>query len=108
MRGSPPVSKSGDRRGSSWGVAGGGNQWVDVTGVYKPDVSVALYVNGVKVAEDTTSIPISVGLSGSFRIGAQADNTLQGNWNGQIDEVEIIARAMRVDEILARVDDQLN
>ncbi|MBN1667552.1 MAG: hypothetical protein JW862_10705, partial [Anaerolineales bacterium] len=77
------------------------NQWVLVTGVYRPGQSVALYVNGIKVAEDTSNVPASIGLSNSFRIGARADNRLQANWDGQIDEVQLLAHALNPDEILA-------
>ncbi|MCP4284526.1 MAG: LamG domain-containing protein, partial [Gammaproteobacteria bacterium] len=65
------------------------DQWVHVTGVYKPGQSVALYINGVKEAEDTRNVPASIALSGRFRIGARADNTTQGHWDGQIDDVRI-------------------
>ena len=70
------------------------NQWVHVAGVYQPGQSVALYINGVKVSETTSNVPASIGLSGSFRIGARAQSHLQGNWDGQIDEVRLIASAL--------------
>ncbi|MCP4428465.1 MAG: hypothetical protein GY803_28610, partial [Chloroflexi bacterium] len=40
-----------------------------------------------------------IGLSGKFRIGARADNAVEGFWDGQIDEVRIIPRALDQAEI---------
>jgi hypothetical protein len=54
------------------------DEWVHVAGVYKPGQSVALYVNGDKVDEDTMAVPSSIGLSGVFKIGARADSACQG------------------------------
>ncbi|MCP4288583.1 MAG: hypothetical protein GY792_29870, partial [Gammaproteobacteria bacterium] len=80
------------------------NKWVHVTGVYKPGRSVTLYINGVKVAEDTSNVPASIALSDRFKIGARADNTHQGHWDGQIDDVRIIGRALSEREIQALVN----
>jgi hypothetical protein len=70
-----------------------------MAGVFKPGQSVALYADGEKVSEDTTSIPSAVGLSGVFKIGARADNTTQGHWDGRIDEVHVIGRVLTQAEI---------
>ena len=75
------------------------NQWVHVAGVFIPGQSVALYINGVKVSEDTTSVPVRIGVSGVFKIGARADNTTQGFWDGKIDDVRLMGRALTAPEI---------
>ncbi|MCP4421612.1 MAG: LamG domain-containing protein, partial [Chloroflexi bacterium] len=47
------------------------DQWVHVTGVYRPDEAMELYIDGQLVVSDTTDIPAQIGLSGKFRIGAR-------------------------------------
>jgi RHS repeat-associated protein len=75
-------------------------QWVHVAGVFVPGQSVALYVNGVKVAEDTSSVPTDIGLTGiPLKIGARSDNTTQGWWDGRIDDVRISARSLSPTEV---------
>ncbi len=70
-----------------------------MTGVFKPGEAVQLYVNGQLAAEDVTNVPANIGLSGKFKIGARADNTTQGHWNGQIDDLRITGRALSASEI---------
>ncbi|MFQ5645075.1 MAG: LamG-like jellyroll fold domain-containing protein, partial [Thiogranum sp.] len=77
------------------------NQWVHVAGVYKPGQVVQLYVNGQLVGEDTTNVPDAIGQSGLFKVGARSDNTTQGHWDGQIDDMQIVGRALSVAEIQA-------
>ncbi len=72
---------------------------VHVTGVFKPGEAVQLYVNGQLAAEDVTNVPANIGLSGKFKIGARADNTTQGHWDGQIDDLRITGRALSASEI---------
>ncbi len=75
------------------------NQWVHVTGVFKPGEAVRLYVNGQLMAEDTTNVPDAIGQTGLFKIGARSDNTTQGFWDGQIDDLRITGRALNASEI---------
>ncbi|MCP4429117.1 MAG: hypothetical protein GY803_31920, partial [Chloroflexi bacterium] len=77
------------------------NQWVHVVGVFKPGQAVELYINGQLVDSATTDVPAAIGDSGIFRIGARADNYLQGNWDGKIDEIKILAQAMDAEQIRA-------
>lgn len=75
------------------------NQWVHVTGVFRPGEAVELYINGQLINSDTTNVPAQIGQSNLFKIGSRADNTTQGFWDGQIDEVRIIPRALASTEI---------
>ncbi|MCP4427086.1 MAG: LamG domain-containing protein, partial [Chloroflexi bacterium] len=75
------------------------NQWVHVAGVFKPGQAVELYIKGQLVDSDTTDVPAAIGDSGIFRIGARADNYLQGNWDGQIDTVQLFGSALNAAEI---------
>lgn len=75
------------------------NQWVHVTGVFRPGEAVELYINGQLVNSDTTNVPAQIGQSNLFEIGSRADNTTQGFWDGQIDEVRVIPRALASTEI---------
>ena len=72
---------------------------VHVTGVFKPGEAVRLYVNGQLMAEDTTNVPDAIGQTGLFKIGARSDNTTQGFWDGQIDDLRITGRALSASEI---------
>lgn len=75
-------------------------QWVHVAGVFKPGQSVALYINGVKVAEDTSHIPTRLGQSSqALKIGARADNSMYGFWAGEIDAVHLVGQALSTAEI---------
>jgi RHS repeat-associated protein len=75
------------------------NEWVHVVGVFRPGEAVELYINGDLAASDTTSVPARIGLSGAYRIGARADTSSQGMWDGKIDEVKVFAYAMSEGEI---------
>ena len=75
------------------------NQWVHVTGVFRPGEALELYINGQLAASSTSNIPDQITPSQNFKIGARADNTTQGHWDGQIDEVRIIPRALAATEI---------
>ncbi|MFH1316243.1 MAG: S8 family serine peptidase [Candidatus Woesearchaeota archaeon] len=78
------------------------DKWVFLTGVFKPDEFIRLYVNGEMVLENTTDIPalISYNSSVPLTIGKRSDKAGQGMWNGSIDEVKIYARALNDSEIL--------
>ncbi|MFQ5433559.1 MAG: LamG-like jellyroll fold domain-containing protein, partial [Anaerolineae bacterium] len=75
------------------------NQWVHVAGVFKPGQAVQLYINGNLVAEDTTDVPLTISHTGLFKIGARADTGSQGFWDGQIDDLRLIATALSAEEI---------
>ena len=75
------------------------NQWVHVTGVFRPGEALELYINGQLAVSSTSNIPDQITPSQNFKIGARADNTTQGHWDGQIDEVRIIPRALDATEI---------
>jgi hypothetical protein len=77
------------------------NKWTHVVGVFKSSESAILYIDGVSVSFDTSSVPSEIVNGGIFniRIGSRADNTIQGPWRGSIDEVRIYDRALSTDEI---------
>jgi hypothetical protein len=77
------------------------NQWVHVCGVYSGGNYVYFYVNGIKVAEDVTSIPSSIGYQSSvyLRIGARSDDTSH-RWRGNIKDVRIFNKVLSASEIL--------
>ena len=65
--------------------------WKHLALVYVPSTSLTLYVDGVQVAQNTTSIPASLYSStGMFAVGAQMDPA-NGSYvfYGQIDEVRV-------------------
>src|SRR3989338_3105382 len=76
------------------------NKWTHVVGVFIPSQSVTLYVNGVQVGQDTTSIPSNIAYNATnFRIGSRADSTSQGMWNGLLDDIRIYSRALTAADI---------
>ncbi|WP_420627681.1 LamG-like jellyroll fold domain-containing protein [Candidatus Leptofilum sp.] len=75
------------------------DQWVHVTAVYRPGEALELYFDGTLADSTTSNVPQQIGQSHLFKIGARADNTTQGFWDGQIDEVRIIPRALDSSEI---------
>lgn len=79
------------------------DQWTHVVGVYKPSQYVRLYINGVKVSEDTSDVPAAIINSNKYApmIGRRSDASTQGFWNGTIDEVKIWNRAVSEQEINA-------
>ena len=70
-----------------------------MAGVFKPGGAARLYVNGQLMAEDTTNAPDAIGQTGLFKIGARSDNTTQGFWDRQIDDLRITGRALSASEI---------
>ena len=75
------------------------NEWVHVTGVFRPGQAIELYINGQLAASDTSGIPTHIGQSNVFKIGLRADNGSQGQWDGVIDEVQIQAKALSAAEV---------
>ena len=75
------------------------NEWVHVTGVFRPGQAIELYINGQLAASDTSGIPNKIGQSNVFKIGLRADNGTQGQWDGVIDEVQIQAEALSAAEV---------
>jgi len=82
------------------------NQWTHVVGVFKPSTYVRLYVDGVKVAENTTSIISAIAYGTvSLCMGCRADSASQGRWDGMIDEAHIYNRLLSVDDIKELIKD---
>ncbi|NUM25725.1 MAG: VWA domain-containing protein [Candidatus Buchananbacteria bacterium] len=76
------------------------DQWVLVTGVFKPGQYVKLYINGEEKSSTATNISsIVYSADTPLRIGHRADNDYQGNWIGRIDDVKIYNRALSASEI---------
>jgi RHS repeat-associated protein len=75
------------------------NQWVLVRGVFIPGESVSLYINNELASQTTNNVPMSVGTSTGFRIGARTGNSTWAPWNGLIDEVIVIPAAVTPDSI---------
>jgi len=75
------------------------NSWTHVVGTFEASGFAKLYINGVMVAEDATAIPSYVYYSGNkLDIGRRSYN-LQSQWNGSIDEVFVLTRALNDTEI---------
>ncbi len=79
------------------------NKWTHVVGVYELGVAVRLYINGVLAAQDITAVPaaIAYNLNLPTRIGARADNSGQGMWNGQIDDLRLYNKILTLNDIKA-------
>ncbi|MBN2422618.1 hypothetical protein JXB41_05295 [Candidatus Woesearchaeota archaeon] len=76
------------------------NKWTHVVGVFNPGNYLRFYIDGVLAGEDTSDVPDHIAYSSvPLRIGLRADNTVQGMWNGTIDEVKIYSRALTEAEI---------
>ena len=64
------------------------SQWYHLVGVYVPSTSLTLYLDGVQVSQNTTSIPASqYNASNTLKIGSRGDTTYF--FDGNIDEVAI-------------------
>lgn len=81
------------------------NEWLHVTGVFKPDEYMRLYVNGQLVearTEGTTDIPTQIHEgTADLWIGAQFSSDQTFRFPGSIDEVAVYARAFSGDEVLS-------
>jgi hypothetical protein len=86
---------------SGFSIATG--NWLHLVGTWIPSVSLLMYVNGVQVGSNTTSIPASINLpdptynTNIGRKGAQNGST--DYWNGNIAQVSIYNRALTAPEI---------
>lgn len=77
-------------------------EWTHVVGVFKGGQYLRLYVNDSMIEEDSTSVPANIGYSAiNLSIGARADNSTQGDWHGQIDEIRVYDRALSAEEVSA-------
>lgn len=83
------------------------NSWVHVAGTYVGGSYVKVFVNGVEVAEDASSVPASILYTNSYfgRIGLRSDDNSvpqsTGTWRGDIKDVKMFTQALNADEILA-------
>lgn len=72
--------------------------WTHVAAVYRPNVSIALYVNGRSVATSTTNVPAAItAAEGELRIGSRIDGTYP--FFGELDDVRVYERALSEVEI---------
>jgi hypothetical protein len=87
---------------SGFSIATG--NWLHLVGTWIPSVSLLMYVNGVQVGSNTTSIPASINLPDPIyntdigRKGA-GNGTPRDYWNGNIAQVSIYNRALTAAEI---------
>lgn len=73
--------------------------WHHVAGIYEPGVRVALYIDGIKVAENLTGVPASIMNNPQF-VGTDLRSPgANYNWNGQVDELKIYDRALSPTEV---------
>lgn len=80
--------------------AGNLNKWRHVVGVFKPSTYVRLYVDGVLVSENITSVPASIEYHTSYGLVIGERSAFgQSAWNGYIDEFEMYKRALTADEV---------
>lgn len=72
--------------------------WTHLAAVYRPSVSIELYVNGNSAAQSTTSIPAAiVDSQNELRIGNRYDGT--DPFMGELDDVRVYERALSAAEI---------
>lgn len=75
------------------------NQWVYVTGVYKPSQYVRLYVNGKLVSEQTSNVIAAVSYpDNTLRVGRR-NTEGQSYWHGYIDDFKIYPYARTAAQI---------
>ena len=74
-------------------------EWVHVAGVYEAGESMKLYVDGVLVATDTSSVPDSVAFKAGtpLNIGRRGDGASE--WGGLIDDVALYSHALNGEQI---------
>jgi len=72
--------------------------WYHVAMVYIPSVSITLYLNGVQVAINTTSIPASIDVNTGIDL-LVGTGEATNYFDGMIDEVGIWSRALTADEV---------
>lgn len=73
--------------------------WYHVVGVYNPSNSVTLYINGIQVKQNTSSIPASLGANTTI-VDIGAENVGTNPMNGTIDEAKVYAGALTGSEVL--------
>ncbi len=80
------------------------NEWQHIACVYDPVVGVQLYLDGALKATDATAIgkTIKTMEGGRVRIGGFDNNTAL--FQGEIDDVRVVGRALTADEVLATVN----
>lgn len=85
-------------------------KWHHICGVYVPSTSVTTYINGVQVAQNTTSIPASLFNNGtqpltigSFGTGGIIETGNFG-WHGSLEEFRLYNRAMSPGEVWRMYD----
>lgn len=74
------------------------NQWVHLTGVYDPGVSMKIYVNGVLNNTNTTSIP-NAQYNSSQNVNIGRRPSAANYFDGKIDEVKVFNTALNTSEI---------
>jgi hypothetical protein len=91
----------GNQVSSGFSIATG--NWINLVGTWTPSISLLMYVNGIQVGSNTSSIPSSINLPDPIydtNIGRRAaGNTVSAYWNGNIAQASIYNRALTAAEI---------
>ena len=76
------------------------NQWTHVAATFSGGNYIRLYVNGILVDEETTSMPTYIDYypGNNLRIGQRSDG-VHGKWAGNIKDVKVFYTALEVEEI---------
>jgi hypothetical protein len=75
-------------------------QWAYIVGVYVPSNSVTLYVNGIQVNQNTTSIPALLNdINMPLTIGALSDGAASSQINGSIDSPFVLNTALTASQV---------
>lgn len=72
--------------------------WYHVIGVYNPSSDVTLYINGIQVKQNTTSIPAALGNPTTI-MDIGAENAGTNPMNGSIDEPKVYAQNLTADQV---------
>ncbi|MEQ9425076.1 MAG: LamG-like jellyroll fold domain-containing protein [Cyclobacteriaceae bacterium] len=82
------------------------SEWHHIAAVYTPNTSITLYIDGVLVDENTTSIPASLFVgTAPLWIAAHEDETMANNLlNGLVDEARIWDESRTQEEILENMN----
>lgn len=94
------VSSDGSDDISSGGAPLTPGEWYHIVGVYEPSTRVTLYLNGVNVAENTTSIPASIhNTAEPLGFGGDGYGFGGGRFEGKMDDLRIYNRALSDEEV---------
>lgn len=94
-----PTGASSDNRVIVTGLSLDDNQWHHAVGTFTGGQSQLLYLDGVLVGSDVTSIPATLFDNGTdFDIGERGDNTASSRFMGHIEDLAIYNRALAASE----------